>query len=458
VDEHDLVAWLEANDVFSVRVESVQLDGWLFGKFVSPSKLIGGLTDGIATADLATSYDLGGSPMLGWWDDWRGEIGDIVHRLDLTTLTMCGGTPGMATVFADLEQLDGRPVPIDPRSTLKRLVQRLAACGYEAKVALEIEAYVFSESIEDARAKGFSGLTPLGDPSGLGYSVGGVQPLVDYMDLVARRVHAHGIDWEGWSIEIGPGQIEFNVAPTDPVSTADAVMRVKTVMRQVADELSHSVTFMSKPIDSYANGLHVNHSLLRDGEPVFPDHDQPDGRSTVMRRWLGGLMVSIPASMSFFSPFPTSYRRLKEADGPPTTVTWGENNKSTGIRAITRSAKATRLEHRVPAGDANPYLAIAAVLAAGIRGLEDELDPPPEFTHMAWMMPRSVDVERLPNTITKAAVALAADERFSEIMGPELVRHWLETRRWEWLMFHTTGGDPDEFTGRWELERYFERV
>lgn len=456
MNEQELRAWLQANEVFSVRVESVGVDGWLMGKYVSPAKLVAAADSGIPTADLIFAFDLGATPILGWWDDWRGEIGDVAHAPDLDTLVVA--RTGMASVMADLVLLSGDPVPVDPRANLRRLVEHLRGLGYEARVAAEIEAYVYAESLDEARARGFADLTPLGDRSRLGYAVGRSEPMIAYMDAVARRVVALGIDWEAWSNEVGPGQVELNVAASDPLHMADSVVRIKTVMREVAAEMGHCVTFMSKPLDDYANGLHLNHSLLRDGEPVFLDETAPDRRSPVMHRWLGGLMASMAASMSFFSPTPTSYRRLKEADGPPTTISWGENNKTTGIRTITRSPKSTRIEHRVPASDANVHYAIAAVLAGGIRGIEDELAPPPGFTRMAWNLPADAGVEPLPRTITKAADALEADVRFAELMGPEVVRHWLGTRRWEWLMFHTTGGDPDAPTGPWERQRYFEWV
>lgn len=453
--DDDVGAWLSANAIDTVRVESIAIDGWLFGKQTSTAKFLAGL-GGIPTADYALGVDLDGTPMFGWWDEWRGELGDIVHVPDLDTLA-ASARPGTATVLADVHQLTGEPVPIDPRSALRRLVARLDDLGFTSKLAVELEAYVFAESLDEARSRDFADLTPLGGPTHLGYATDRPGALLDYMDAVVARVRGLGIEWEGWLCEYGAGQIEFNVAPADPLGTADSIMRVKSVMREVADELGRCVTFMSKPIVGYANGLHINHSLQREGSPAFLDADGVDGRSDTMRHWLGGLMASMPASMSFFAPCITSYRRL-EIDGPPLNVTWGENNKTTAIRTVTRTPKVTRLEHRVPSGDANPYLAIAAVLAGGIRGLEDQLDPPPEFHGMAWGAPRSADVEPLPDTITRAAEALRRDERFGEIMGPELVRHWIETRRWEWLMFHTTGGDPDSFTGPWELHRYFERV
>ena len=460
VTRDNVEAWLEENAVFSVRIESVHLDGWIFGKHVSRSKFLAALDQGIATADIVVGFDLGGSPQTGWWDTWRtNQLGDALHRVDLSSLVMVPGVEGMAACMADYYQLSGEPVPIDPRSNLKRLEARLKGLGFQARVACELEAFVFEESIATARTKGFENLTPLGGPTAVGYGVNRSVELVEFLHGVARRVDALGVPWEAWSDELSPGQIEFNVAPTAPVVAADHIVRIKTAMREVADEQGRSVTFM--PVqhrDHEGSGLHINHSLSARGQPVFLDQAAPDNRSEVMVQWLGGLMASVPAAMSFCSPTPTAYRRLKEAQGPPTTVTWGENNKSAAVRSITRDAKTTRLECRFPSSDANAYLAIGAVLAGGIRGLEDELEPPEEFVHMAWALPPSAKVEQLPSSITRAAEALRLDHRFAEVMGVELVNHWTETRRWEWLMFHTDGGDPDAWLSDWERRRYFEWV
>jgi glutamine synthetase len=164
----------------------------------------------------------------------------------------------------------------------------------------------------------------------------------------------------------------------------------------------------------------------------------------------------MPGAMSFFSPTVNSYRRLVEITGPPTTVTWGEDNKSVAVRTVTREPSSSRIEHRVPSGDCNVYLTLAAILAGGMVGLEDELEPPPEYEGMAWALPPGT-VPRLPDTLKRAASALSADGRLAEMLGPEVVEYWLGSREWEWLAFHTGGGDPDS-VGEYELSRYFEQT
>jgi glutamine synthetase len=177
-------------------------------------------------------------------------------------------------------------------------------------------------------------------------------------------------------------------------------------------------------------------------------------REVLMRRWLAGTLAALPGAMSFLTPNVNCYRRLVELTGPPTTVTWGEDNKSAPLRTVTRDPATARIEHRVPSADCNVYLALASALAGGLIGIEDGLEPPPELEGMAWMLPPG-SVPRLPNSLKRAAAALAADRRLAEVLGPDVIDYWLGSREWEWLAFHTAGGDPDQ-VGEFELRRYFE--
>jgi glutamine synthetase len=179
--------------------------------------------------------------------------------------------------------------------------------------------------------------------------------------------------------------------------------------------------------------------------------------SDTMRHWLGGLMATMPSATSVLCPTINAYRRMVGWAAAPTVASWAEDNKSTALRVLTRSPGASRVEHRVPSGDANPYLVLAVILAGGIAGLDKAIDPPPALTVAGWGLPDGYP--HLPNTITRAADAFADDALLRSVLGDGFCDHWVHTRRWEWLMFHTTGGDPAA-TGvtQWELDRYFELV
>jgi glutamine synthetase len=449
--------WLSANEVSCVRLEATNHDGIVLGKHMSVPKFLSTLRGGSPIADTAFGVDLSGEVALGWdWGPWRGEVADIVLAPDTTTLILDPNLDGWASVICDFTDTAGEPLPPCCRGLLKRMVARLAELGFTASVAPEVEFIVFEEPIQQARAQGYRDLTPLGGGGRITYLMSRSRDLSVFVDAVVRRLDGLGIPWEYWSSETAPGQVEINLDPADPLVCADRVMRTKLALREVAEEQGRSVTFMAYGIDEHlGGGMHLNLSLARDGENAF--YAGGDGaRSDVLRRWVAGLLATLPGAMSLLTPTVNSYRRLVDITGPPTSITWGEDNKSVAVRTVTRDPGSSRIEHRVPSGDCNVYLALAAILAGGMIGLEDELEPPPEFEGMAWALPPGT-APMLPDTLRKAIAALAADERLTEMLGREAVEYWLGSREWEWLVFHTHGGDPDA-VGEFELRRYFEQV
>ena len=441
-----------------VRTEGSSIDGLILGKYLSRAKFERSLPLGPALSDLSFGYDLAGTPQFGWWDDWRQEcLGDIHQRPDLDTLVPIPTRPGHASCIIDFVGVDGEPLPVCPRSTLKRVVERLGTHGLTARAAFEIEGMLFTEGLAEARGKGFRDLTPLGIPKPLGYLTQDAYHYHGFFDELTRRLDGMGIAWDAWSAEAAPGQFELNLPPADPVTAADQTMRVRTAMKETASDLGLSVTFMAKPTEAYGNGMHIHHSLQRDGAPAFFDASAADNRTSLMRRWIGGLIATMPAAHSFLTPTINSYRRLVGFAAAPLVVSWAEENKSTALRVISRSSGLARVEHRVGAADLNPYLALAAIIAGGVVGIEQEIEPPDELRLLAWGLPDSFP--HLPKSITASADALEGDKSLADVVGTSMVEHWVASRRWEWLMFHTTGGDAQAAAVTdWELDRYFELV
>ena len=441
-----------------VRTEGVTVDGIVLGKYLSRAKFERALPLGPAITDLSFAFDVAGTPQFGWWDDWRQPaLGDIHQRPDLETLVLVPNREATAACIVDFVTVRGEPLPVCPRSTLKRVVERLGSHGLGAKAAFEIEGMLFREDIAEARSKGFRDLTPLGVPKPLAYLTQDAYVIHPFFDEVTRRLEKMGIEWDAWSAEGAPGQFELNLPAADPVAAADRTVRARIVMREVAADLGLSLTFMAKPSEAYGNGMHIHHSVHRDGTPAFYDDAASDHRSTLMKHWIGGLITTMPAAHSFLTPTINSYRRMVGFAAAPLVVSWDEENKSTALRVISRSPGLARVEHRVGAGDLNPYLALAAILAGGIVGIEQAIDPPEPLPIMAWGLPD--DYPHLPSSITASADALEADKSLADVMGPSIVDHWAQSRRWEWLMFHTTGGDAEATSVTdWELDRYFELV
>src|SRR4051794_23963133 len=445
--------WLADNEITSVHVQATNLDGTFLGKTLSLEKFLGSLESGVAFADIVFGNDLGNFPVSGVaFPSWRGELEDIFLRPDLGTL--CVWRPGVAAVIGDFWTGGGDPVSVCPRNQLRKIAARAEDLGYGIKAAVEIEATVFEESVQEARAKGYQGLTPLGGSAGSAYVLGKSADWWQYLEAVEARLRSIGINWEAWNDEAAAGQVEVNVAVGDVLDVADRWARTRQVMREVAYQLGRTVTFMAKWSDQWGQASHINLSLAgADGNAFY----SPGGCSEVMEHFLGGVMAAMAGTSSLALPFITSYRRLVQLEGPPTTITWGHHNKTTAVRAITGHPAYSRIEYRLPGSDANVYIVAAAVAGAGIHGLVNQTAPPEPFAGMAWGLPGGV--ENIPTTITQAAVALQADKVLPEVLGEEFVTYWLGTRRWEWLAFHTMGGgDLDVGITGWEFARYFELV
>ena len=451
-----IASWLDEHDVRLVRVEATSLDGPLIGKHVSREKFEHCLPGGLCVTDFALAVDVAGTPQLGWWADWRqATLGDIYLRPDLATLVMLPEEPGIAACLGQFTDATGVPIPVCPRTLLHEQTTALSALGYEARCAFELEFFLIESRIDVARRRGFKGLNPVGGQrSKMVYLTQRSPEFLPLMREATARLEAIGVPWEAFNDEGAPGQLELNIAPADPVTTADRLVRAKRVLRDVAFEHGRSVTFMAKPFtDLYGSGLHVHLSLWRDGQPVFADPN----RAEILRWWVGGCLSTIAGATSIMLPTINSFRRQVDFAAAPTTPTWGEDNKGAALRTITREGASARVEHRLAAGDANPYLVLAAVMAGGLAGLDERREPPAASDNLPWGLP--ADRERLPHSIRAASDALDADQRLRKQLGDVFVDHWVESRKWEWLMFHTSGGDPDaKGTTQWELERYFEWV
>jgi glutamine synthetase len=445
--------WLADNAITSVQIQATNLDGTFLGKTLSCDKFLGGLDQGFAFADVVFGNDLGNFPVLGMaFPSWRGELDDIFLRADLDTL--CVWRPGVAAVIGDFWTQEGEPVSVCPRNLLRKVATQAADLGYDVKSAVEIEATIFEESIQEARANGYQGLTPLGGTAGSAYVLGKSADWREYLEAVEARLRSIGIAWEAWNDEAAAGQVEVNVAVGGVVDVADRWARTRQVMREVAYELGRTVTFMAKWSDAWGQASHVNLSLIGSEGNAFYS---PDGASEVMEHFIGGVMAAMAGTTSLALPFITSYRRVIPLEGPPTTVTWGHHNKSTAVRAVTGHPAYSRIEYRLPGSDSNVYLVSAAVAGAGLHGVVSKLLPPEPFVGSAWCLPDSRGVELIPTTISQAIAALEADKVLPEVLGEEFVAYWLGTRRWEWVAFHTMGGgDADAGLTAWESARYFE--
>lgn len=449
---------MDRHHVEVVRTHASTLDGVAIGKYLKRETFIAALPAGHAVADMVLALDMGGVPYPALWHHSRNAVlGDILLRPDLSTLLTDGTDKNLGHVICDFTTAAGEPVELCARTQLRQATARLEDAGYEARVGFELEFFVFEESFREARAKGHHNLTPLAArPGHAVYQLRAAQAGRSFMDIVLKRLNWRGIRWEGWSSEASAGQFELNFAPMAPLVAADAVVSTRQVLYEVALEIGCSVTFMPQPVAGESSGMHIHHCLLNRGDntPAFASAD--GSRTEAMDHWIGGLMATLPGATSFFCPSINAYRRLQPFAAVPVTPTWGEENKSAALRIISRSPAQARIEHRVGAADLNPYLALAAIFAGGLAGLENRTSPPPEFKGLAWGLPPEAD--RLPASLSLAFAATHDDLLLRSALGDSFINYWVGTREHEWLRFHQVGGDSGSTPTEWELGRYFDLV
>ncbi|HIG39148.1 MAG: glutamine synthetase family protein [bacterium] len=461
MNKQELPDWLDRHHVSIIRTHATSLDGPGLGKYLHRNKFFNSLPKGHAVSDMALTMDVNGTPHMTLWHPQReANLGDIFLKPDLNTLISDGADPNLGHCIVDFTNDQGVPMDLCPRSTLKKMVARVAALGYEIKATYELEFFVYKESYQEIRASQFRRMTPLTTSTKGGiYNLRNAYHVKPLMDEVIKRMEWQGIQWEGWNDEAGVGQIELNLVPCDPVTAADNVVRTKQILFEVAVDLGLSVTFMAKPGSGYSSGMHIHHSLLDtdSGEPAFFDEQADQHRSQLMTQWVAGLVATMPGAVSYLCPTVNSFRRFTDYAAVPMTASWGEENKSTALRLISRAKNIARIEHRVGASDLNPYLALAVILAGGIAGVTHSLTPTEEFNKLAWGLPASPS--DLPMSISQAAKCLKDDELLAEVLGASNTNYWAKTRQAEWLVFHTEGADATSHkVSQWEYDRYFEMI
>lgn len=457
----DLEDWMDQHHIAVVRTHATNLDGTGIGKHLKREKFLSYLPKGHGMGDIAMAMDHAGSlHMTMWHHEREPNLGDIYLRPDLSTLIYDGTDSDLGHCIGDLTNAAGQPLELCPRSLLKKITNQMSDSGYQASCTFELEFHIFQESFSDLRAAQYRHMTPISavQKGGSIYNLRNSFQVKPFMKELVKRMEWQGIAWEGWNDEAGLGQVELNLSPLPPVQMADTVVRVKQMVYEVGSDLGHAATFMANLGGSFGSGMHMHHSLQNEaGESLFYDDSKEDSRSELMKQWTAGIVDTLPGAVSFLCPTVNSYRRFKQFAGVPMVQSWGEDNKSTAIRLLSHSAKASRIEHRLAAADVNPYLALAVTFAGGLAGVEENLPLEPEQKGLAWGLPASE--KDLPINIKAAAERTKKDTLLNKILGESLVHYWAKTREAEWLAFHTEGADATSPNPTlWEYQRYFELV
>jgi glutamine synthetase len=376
---------------------------------------------------------------------WERGYGDFVLVPDFSTLRLMPWHEGTALVLADLAWEDGSPVAASPRQILKAQAARLAERGWTAFAGTELEFVLYTETYEQAQARAYRDLTPANQYNN-DYSILGGSRVEPLLRRIRLGMAGAGLYVESSKGECNLGQHEIAFRYADALATCDNHSIYKTGAKEIAAADGMSITFMAKPNEREGNSCHV-HLSLRDGDgrPVLAG-DGPSGLSAVGERFLAGQLAALREMSLFFAPNINSYKRYAAGSFAPTAIRWGVDNRTCAYRLVGHGSS-LRPENRVPGGDVNPYLAIAAMIAGGLHGVENELPLEPALKGNAYDDPGP----RVPATLRDALAAWETSELARAVFGDDVVEHYANNARIELAAFDAAVTD-------WELRRGFERM
>jgi glutamine synthetase len=438
----ELKAAVSEGSIDTVVVAFTDMQGRLMGKRLHGEFFLDGQVSeqGVEGCNYLLALDMEMDPIAGYAiASWEQGYGDFALAPDMATLRRIPWLEGTALVLCDVLWHDGQPVNPSPRQVLKRQVERAAELGYTPMFGSELEFYLLRESYEDAHAKHYRDLTP-SVPYILDYHILATTYDEPFIRQIRNGMQGAGIPVETSKGEAWPGQQEINFRYADAVTMADN----HTIYKNGAKEIAHlngcSITFMAKPDHTWiGNSCHVHSSLWRNAQSAFA------GESDVFKQYLAGQIACLKELAVFLAPTINSYKRFAAGSWAPTTLAWGHDNRTCGFR-IVGHGEALRAETRIPGGDVNPYLAFAALLAAGLYGIENELELPPPLEGNAY----ESDADRFPHSLREAIDALEGATMARAALGDDVVDHYLNYARTEQRLF-------DEVVTCYERERMYER-
>jgi glutamine synthetase len=445
----DARAIVAERGVANVKVGAFDIDGILRGKYISRDKFLSSLDGGFGFCDVVLGWDCQDQLYDNTkYTGWHTGYPDAPVRLLPDT---CRVLPFEDDGLFFLGEFSPPGDTVCPRGLLRRVLERGQRMGLDAYVGFEYEFFVFKETPESVREKHYRGLTPMA-PGWFGYSVIRNSTGSDFYRQLLDQCRAMDMAIEGLHEETGPGVIEAAIAVDGGLAAADKAALFKTFAKVIAQRRGLMATFMAKWSRDWPGQSGHIHMSLRDarGKPVFHDPKKPDGMSDAMRWYVGGQQKLMPELLAMVSPTVNSYTRLIPGFWAPTDATWAVDNRTTALRVIGGSPKSQRVEYRVAAADANPYVILSAAVASGLWGIENRIEPGPKVVGNAYDKTFPAKLA-LPRTLWEAAQRLKASKMAREWFGDEFVDHFAATREWEEREFRRHITD-------WEMARYFEII
>jgi glutamine synthetase len=441
----DVAAFLADNGIQTLRAGGVDIDGLWRAKNVSAELASKGkqlsLSDFVFGIDIHDQLYEPNGPFTGWKTGWP----DILLKLDPGTLRCIPWEEGVATAICDYVGWDGTPVDLSPRYVLQQAERVVADAGFDPRVGVELEFFILD---------GRPSLTAAGEfvvPRPMLFGSHGYHPFrgSGHLERWTRMLRDYGLPIESSLTEWGPSQFEITLRYGSPVDVADNIVMFKHAIKELAAREGLTVSFMARmAADGPGSSGHCHVSLWNGERNVFYDKTAPHGVSETLRQFAAGVIASYRDLAVMALPFVNSYRRVGEYLSSPTRLNLGFENRTTGLRAITHSEGPARMELRVPGADANPYLTLATVLQAGIRGLTEGMEPTELLFDDGYV---DESAPAVPRSLAEAIACLEQSSVARKLFGDVFVDHYLFSRRWELQQWRQAVTD-------WELSRYLEMV
>ena len=440
---------IEQRELNYIKVGLFDVDGIMRGKYLSKAKFFSALEHGFSFCDVVLGWDskdqlYDNVSFTGWHTGFPDAHVKVIPN-------SCRALPLEDNMLLFILEFSDKAEVLCPRATLGRVIKLCDKMGFEAFAGFEYEFFMFNETPESVRAKSFKNLSPI-TPDFFGYSI--------IRNSVHSELHHQilqlGIDMdfpiEGLHTETGPGVLEAALNYDIAANAADKAALFKTFIKVWAQRQNMMATFMAKwSTDLPGQSGHIHISLKNEqGKNVFFDNKNKHNISDIQRHFLAGQQKLMPEFLAMIAPTVNSYSRMVPGMWAPVDATWGVENRTTALRIIPGTEKSQRVEYRIPAADANPYLALAAALASGLYGIKHKLEPLPQVSGNAYQQNHPEEIA-LPRTLFEAAGRFKQSSVAKELFGKQFVEHFAATREWEEREFRKHVCD-------WELQRYFEII
>jgi glutamine synthetase len=447
---HPALAAIEKSGATKVKVACSDIDGVLRGKYLHKDKFEGAVDSGFGFCDVVFGWDCADNT----YDNakvtgWQHGFPDALARLDLNTHRKVPWDGGIDFFLGEFINTDGSPYAVCPRQTLKRVLARAGKLGFQVMTGMEYEWFNFLETPQSWAAKKGVGPEPL-TPGMFGYSLLRVNQNREFFNAIMDEMQAFNVPIEGLHTETGPGVYEAALGFSEALEQADRAILFKTGAKEIGARFGIMPSFMAKWNAQYPGCSGHIHQSLSDGTAnQFYNADSPRKMSKLFESYVAGQVACLMEFAPMFWPTINSYKRLVDGFWAPVKPTWGIDNRTASFRVISGGVKSTRLETRCPGADVNPYLAMAAVIAAGLYGVEKGLTltaPPITGTNQG-----AEDIPRAPRTLIETTRNFSNSAIARDFLGDTFVEHFAATRDWEWRQW--LDGVTD-----WELKRYFEII